>query len=171
VGLLSVRPFSGVHPEVQSATSLLSTARERCLTGGKDLEQALFRFPSVPAKKPATVFLHLQGKYAGTEPIPLHVYALRKQSQDRENFFFRRKEMDGMSGLTVSGLGTDLDWVGGFTFVPSQTEVWIDITGVMSRHSESAASLIATRDIRQRGEAPSAKSVEWTSAEIISYPR
>jgi len=73
--------------------------------------------------------------------------------------------------LTVSGLGTDLDWVGGFTFVPSQTEVWIDITGVMSRHSESAASLIATRDIRQRGEAPSAKSVEWTSAEIISYPR
>ena len=171
VGLLSVRPFSGVHPEVQSATSLLSTARERCLTGGKDLEQALFRFPSVPANKPATVFLHLQGKYAGTEPIPLHVYALRKQSQDRENFFFRRKEMDGMSGLTVSGLGTDLDWVGGFTFAPSQTEVWIDITGVMSRYTESAPSLIATRDIRQRGEVPSAEPVEWTSAEIITYPR
>ena len=171
VGLLSVRPFSGVHPEVQSATSLLSTARMRCLTGGKDLEQALFRFPSVPANKPATVFLHLQGKYAGTEPIPLHVYALRKQPQDRENFFFRRKEMDGMSGLSVSGLGTDLDWVGGFTFAPSQTEVWIDITGVMSRYTESALSLIATRDIRKRGEVPSAEPVEWTSAEIITYPR
>ena len=171
VGLLSVRPFSAVHPETLTATSLLSTAQEHCLTGGKDLEQALFSFPAAPAEKPAMVFLHLQGKYAGTEPIPLHVYALRKESPGREKFFFRRKEMDGMSGLTVSGLGTDLDWVGGLTFASSQTEVWIEITDVMSRHTTSAPSLIVTRDIRQWGEVPNPEPVEWTSAEIVSYPR
>jgi len=171
VGLLSVRPISATHPDVQTTTSLLSTKNERCLTGGKDLDQALFRFPSDLAKKSATVFLHLQGKYAGTEPIPLHVYALRKESPGREKFFFRRKEMDGLSGLTISGLGTDLDWVGGFTFASSQTEVWIEITEFMSRHTASAPSLIVTRDIRQWGEVPNPEPVEWTSAEIVSYPR
>jgi len=171
VGLLSVRPFSPTLPEVQTATSLLSTASERCLTGGKDLDQALFRFPADVAEKPATVFLHLKGKYTATVPIPLHVYALRKQSRDRENFFFRRKEMDGMSGLTVFGLGTDLDWVGGFTFASSQTEVWIEITDVMGRHTASAPNLVVTRDIRQWGEVPTPEPVEWTSAEIVSYPR
>ena len=171
VGLLSVRPFSLTVPEVQTATSLLSTESERCLTGGKNLDQALFRFPCYPAEKPSTIFLHLKGKYAATVPIPLHVYALRKQSRDRENFFFRRKEMDGMSGLTVSGLGTDLDWVGGFTFASSQTEVWIEITDAMGRHTASAPNLVVTRDIRQWGEVPTPEPVEWTSAEIVSYPR
>jgi hypothetical protein len=172
VGLLSVRPFNAVHPESLTATSLLSTARERCLTGGKDMEQALFSFPAAPAKKTASVFLHLQGKYAGTEPIPLHVYALRKESSGRAKFFFRRKkEMDGMSGLTVSGLGTDLDWVRGFTFASSQTEVWIEITDAISREAESAPSLIVTRDIRYNGEVPNPEPVEWTTAEIVSYPR
>ena len=76
-----------------------------------------------------------------------------------------------MTGLTVSGLGTDLDWVGGFTFAPSQREVWIEITDVMSRHTESAPSLIVTRDIRHKGQIPAPEAVEWTSAEIVSYPR
>jgi hypothetical protein len=89
------------------------------------------------------------------------------------SFPFRKKEMPklGSSGLTVEGLGHDLRWVGGFTFDPSQNEVWIEITSAYDREPKNGKALLLTRDLRQKEDAPEAEPVEWQSAELVLYPR
>jgi len=173
VGLLTLRSFSGVKPETLPSTSAISTKGSTLQSGGNDLAQTLFTFEISQSKKPATRFLHLKGKYSGGEPIPLHLYALRKEMGAGESFPFRLKEMPkaANSGLTVSGLGTDLDWVGGFTYSPNQAETWINITSAFERRGEVAMQIVVTRDIRYKGDQISSEAVEWSSAEIVSYPR
>jgi hypothetical protein len=173
VGLLTLRSFSGVKPETLPSASATSTSGSVLQSGGTDLAQTLFTFDSTQSKKPATRFLHLKGKYSGGEPIPLHLYALRKEIGAGESFPFRLKEMPKAAnpGLTVSGLGTDLDWVGGFTYSPNQAETWIDITSAFERRGENAMQIVIARDIRNKGDQVSPESVEWSSAEIVSYPR
>jgi hypothetical protein len=75
------------------------------------------------------------------------------------------------SGLTVSGLGTDLDWMGGFTYSPTQSEAWIEITSVFERRGTDGMQVVIARDVRNKGDQISTEAVEWTSAEIVSYPR
>ena len=173
VGLLTLRSFSGVKPETLPSTSAISTKGSTLQSGGNDLAQTLFTFEISQSKKPATRFLHLKGKYSGGEPIPLHLYALRKEMGAGESFPFRLKEMPKAAnpGLTVSGLGTDLDWVGGFTYSPNQAETWINITSAFERRGEVAMQIVVTRDIRYKGDQISSEAVEWSSAEIVSYPR
>jgi hypothetical protein len=93
---------------------------------------------------------------------------------DSENGFpFRKKQMPKVeaSGLTVSGLGIDVDWVGGFTYSASQSEAWIDITSALERRGTDDIQVVIARDIRNKGDQISPEAVEWTSAEIVSYPR
>jgi hypothetical protein len=75
------------------------------------------------------------------------------------------------SGLSISGLGTDLDWMGGFTFSPTQSEAWIDITSAFERRRTDGMQVVVARDIRSKGDQISPEAVEWNSAEIVSYPR
>jgi len=173
VGLLTLRSFSGVKPETLPSTSAISTKGSTLQSGGTDLAQTLFTFESTQSKKPATRFLHLKGKYSGAEPIPLHLYALRKAAASGDSFSFRKKEMPkaDASGLTVSGLGTDLDWIGGFTYSPKQAEAWIDITSAFERRADGALQVVVTKDIRDKGDQISPEAVEWISAEIVAYPR
>jgi hypothetical protein len=90
-----------------------------------------------------------------------------------ESFPFRLKEMPKAAnpGLTVSGLGTDLDWVGGFTFSSNQAEAWIEITSALERRAGDAIRLLIARDIRNQGDSITSAAVEWSTAEIVSYPR
>jgi hypothetical protein len=173
VGLLTLRSFSGVKPETLPSAAASSTSGSVLQSGGIDLAQTLFTFGISQSKKPATRFLHLKGKYSGAVPIPLHLYALRKAETSGDSFSFRKKELPkaDASGLTVSGLGTDLDWVGGFTYSPNQAETWIDITSAFERRGENAMQIVIARDIRNKGDQVSPESVEWSSAEIVSYPR
>ena len=173
VGLLTLRSFSGVKPETLPSTSAISTKGSTLQSGGNDLAQTLFTFEISQSKKPATRFLHLKGKYSGGEPIPLHLYALRKEMGAGESFPFRLKEMPKAAnpGLTVSGLGTDLDWVGGFTFSSNQEEAWIEITSALERRAGGAIRLLIARDIRNQGDSITSTAVEWSTAEIVSYPR
>jgi len=173
VGLLTSRSFSGVKPETLPSASAISTSGSVLQSGGTDLAQTLFTFGISQSEKPATRFLHLKGKYSGGRPIPLHLYALRKEMGAGESFPFRLKEMPKAAnpGLTVSGLGTDLDWVGGFTYSPNQAETWINITSAFERRGEVAMQIVVTRDIRYKGDQISSEAVEWSSAEIVSYPR
>jgi hypothetical protein len=73
--------------------------------------------------------------------------------------------------LTVSGLGTDLDWVGGFTYSPNQAEAWIDISSAFERRGEVTMQIVIARDIRNKGDQILPEAAEWSSAEIVSYPR
>jgi len=173
VGLLTLRSFSGVKPETLPSASATSTSGSVLQSGGTDLAQTLFTFESTQSKKPATRFLHLKGKYSGAEPIPLHLYALRKPAASGDSFSFRKKELPkaDASGLTISGLGTDLDWIGGFTYSPKQAEAWIDITSAFERRADGALQVVVTKDIRDKGDQISPEAVEWSSAEIVSYPR
>ncbi|NBV97675.1 MAG: hypothetical protein EBT30_09075 [Verrucomicrobia bacterium] len=99
--------------------------------------------------------------------------AVRKPAISGDSFFFRQKQMPKAehSGLTVSGLGTDLDWIGGFTYSPTQSEAWIEITSAFGRKGSEGLQIVITRDIRNKGDQISPEPVEWSSAEIISYPR
>jgi hypothetical protein len=173
VGLLTLRSFSGVKPETLPSASAISTSGSVLQSGGTDLAQTLFTFGISQSKKPATRFLHLKGKYSGGQPIPLHLYALRKEMGAGESFPFRFKEMPKAAnpGLTVSGLGTDLDWVGGFTFSSNQAEAWIEITSAFERRGEVTMQIVIARDIRNKGDQIHPEVAEWSSAEIISYPR
>jgi len=173
VGLLTVRSFSGVKPETLPSASAISTSGSTLQSGGNALAQTLFTFGLSLSKKPATRFLHLRGKYSGSEPIPLHLYALRKEKSSGEVFSFRLKEMPKAEApsLTVSGLGTDLDWVGGFTYSPNQAEAWIDISSAFERRGEVTMQIVITRDIRNKGDQILPEAAEWSSAEIVSYPR
>jgi hypothetical protein len=142
-------------------------------SGGIDLAQTLFTFGTTQSKKAATRFLHLKGNYSGGQPIPLHLYALRKPADSKNGFPFRKKQMPKVeaSGLTVSGLGTDVDWLGGFTYSASQPEAWIDITSAFERRGSDGMQVVIARDVRKKGDQISPEAVEWTSAEIVSYPR
>ena len=173
VGLFTLRSFSGVKPETLPSTSATSTSGSILQSGGTDLAQTLFTFGVLQSKKPATRFLHLKGNYSGAEPIPLHFYALRRPADSGNSFPFRKKEMPRAeaSGLTVSGLGTDLDWMGGFTYSPNQSEAWIEITSAFERRGSDGIQIVITRDIRNKGDKISPELVEWSSAEIVSYPR
>ena len=173
VGLLTLRSFSGVKPETLPSTSATSTSGSILHSGGTDLAQTLFTFGVPQSKKPATRFLHLKGNYSGAQPIPLHFYALRRPADSGNSFPFRKKEMPRAeaSGLTVSGLGTDLDWMGGFTYSPTQSEAWIEITSAFERRGSDGIQIVITRDIRNKGDKISPELVEWSSAEIVSYPR
>jgi hypothetical protein len=173
VGLLTVRSFSGVKPETLPSASAISTSGSTLQSGGNALAQTLFTFGLSLSKKPATRFLHLRGKYSGSEPIPLHLYALRKEKSSGEVFSFRLKEMPKAEApsLTVSGLGTDLDWVGGFTYSPNQAEAWIDISSAFERRGEVTMQIVISRDIRNKGDQTLPEAAEWSSAEIVSYPR
>jgi len=173
VGLLTVRSFSGVKPETLPSASAISTSGSTLRSGGNALAQTLFTFGLSLSKKPATRFLHLRGKYSGSEPIPLHLYALRKEKSSGEVFSFRLKEMPKAEApsLTVSGLGTDLDWVGGFTYSPNQAEAWIDISSAFERRGEVTMQIVIARDIRNKGDQILPEAAEWSSAEIVSYPR
>jgi hypothetical protein len=77
----------------------------------------------------------------------------------------------GTSGLSVSGLGTDLDWLGGFSYSASQPEAWIDITSALEHRGTDDIQVVIARDIRNQGDQISPEAVEWNSAEILSYPR
>jgi hypothetical protein len=173
VGLLTLRSFSGIKPEALPSTSAASTSGSILQSGGTDLAQTLFSFGPTQSKKPATRFLNLKGNYSGGQPIPLHLYALRKPTDSENGFPFRKKLMPKVetSGLTVSGLGIDLDWVGGFTYSASQSEAWIDITSAFERRGTDGMQVVITRDVRNKGDEISSEAVEWTSAEIVSYPR
>ena len=173
VGLLTLRSFSGVKPETLPSTSANSTSGSSLKSGGTDLAQTLFSFGTAQSKKAATHFLHLKGKYSGAQPIPLHLYAPRKPGTSGESFSFRKKEMPKAeaSGLTVSGLGTDLNWIGGFTYSPQQAEAWIDITSAFERRTDGALQMVIARDIRNKGDQISPEAIEWSSAEIVAYPR
>ena len=173
VGLLTLRSFSGVKPETLPSTSATSTSGSILQSGGTDLAQTLFTFGVPQSKRPANRFLHLQGKYSGVQPIPLHLYALRRPADSGNSFPFRKKEMPKAeaSGLTVSGLGTDLDWMGGFTYSPAQSEAWIEITSAFERRGSDGIQIVIARDIRNKGDQISRELVEWSSAEIVSYPR
>jgi hypothetical protein len=173
VGLLTSRSFSGVKPETLPSATAISTSGSVLQSGGTDLAQTLFTFGISQSKKPATRFLHLKGKYSGGGPIPLHLYALRKGMGAGESFPFRLKEMPKAAnpGLSVSGLGTDLDWVGGFTSSPNQVEAWIDITSAFERRGEVTMQIVISRDIRNKGDQIHPEAAEWSSAEIVSYPR
>ena len=173
VGLLTVRSFSGVKPETLPSASAISTSGSTLQSGGNALAQTLFTFGLSLSKKPATRFLHLRGKYSGSEPIPLHLYALHKEKSSGEVFSFRLKEMPKAEApsLTVSGLGTDLDWVGGFTYSPNQAEAWIDISSAFERRGEVTMQIVIARDIRNKGDQILPEAAEWSSAEIVSYPR
>ena len=173
VGLLTVRSFSGVKPETLPSASAISTSGSTLQSGGNALAQTLFTFGLPLSKKPATRFLHLRGKYSGSEPISLHLYALRKEKSSGEVFSFRLKEMPKAEApsLTVSGLGTDLDWVGGFTYSPNQAEAWIDISSAFERRGEVTMQIVIARDIRNKGDQILPEAAEWSSAEIVSYPR
>ena len=173
VGLLTLRPFSGVKPETLPSASATSTSGSVLQSGGTDLAQTLFNFEPAQSKKPATRFLHLKGNYSGVQPVPLHLYALRKPAPSGESFSFRKKVMPkaGASGLTVSGLGTDLDWLGGFTYSPKQVEAWINITSAFERRTDGVLQVVIARDIRSKGDQISPELVEWSSAEIVSYPQ
>jgi hypothetical protein len=173
VGLLTLRSFSGVKPETLASTSANSTSGSFLNSGGTDLAQTLFYFGAAQSKKAATHFLHLKGKYSGAQPIPLHLYALRKPGTSGESFSFRKKEMPKAeaSGLSISGLGTDLDWMGGFTFSPTQSEAWIDITSAFERRGTDGMQVVIAKDVRNKGDQISPEAVEWNSAEIVSYPR
>jgi len=173
VGLLTLRSFSCIKPETLPSTSANSTSGSFLKSGGTDLAQTLFSFGVAQSKKAATHFLHLKGKYSGAQPIPLHLYALRKPATCGDSFSFRKKEMPraGASGLSISGLGIDVDWVGGFTYSASQSEAWIDITSALERRGTDDIQVVIARDIRNKGDQISPEAVEWTSAEIVSYPR
>lgn len=173
VGLLTLRSFSGVKPETLPSTSANSTSGSFLKSGGTDLAQTLFSFGAAQSKKAATHFLHLKGKYSGAQPIPLHLYAPRKPGTSGECFSFRKREMPKAeaSGLSITGLGTDLDWMGGFTFSPTQSEAWIDITSAFDRRRTDGMQVVVTRDIRNKGDQISPEAVEWSSAEIVSYPQ
>jgi hypothetical protein len=173
VGLLTLRSFSGVKPETLPSTSANSTSGSFLKSGGTDLAQTLFSFGATQLKKAATHFLHLKGKYSGAQPIPLHLYALSKPGTSGENFSFRKKKMPkaDAAGLSISGLGTDLDWMGGFTFSPTQSEAWIDITSAFERRRTDGMQVVVARDIRNKGDQISPEAVEWSSAEIVSYPQ
>jgi hypothetical protein len=173
VGLLTLRSFSGVKPETLTSASAISTSGSTLQSGGNALAQTLFTFGLSLSKKPATRFLHLKGKYSGSEPIPLHLYALRKEKSSGEVFSFRLKEMPKaeVPSLTVSGLGTDLDWVGGFTYSPNQAEAWIDISSAFERRGEVTMQIVIARDIRNKGDQILPEAAEWSSAEIVAYPR
>jgi len=173
VGLLTLRSFSGIKPESIPSASATSTSGSIMKSGGIDLAQTLFTFETTQSKKPATSFLHLKGNYSAGQPIPLHLYALRKPADSENGFPFRKKQMPKVeaSGLTVSGLGIDVDWVGGFTYSASQSEAWIDITSALERRGTDDIQVVIARDIRNKGDQISPEAVEWTSAEIVSYPR
>jgi hypothetical protein len=173
VGLLTLRSFSGVKPETIPSASATCTSGSKLQSGGIDLAQTLFTFGTTQPKKAATHFLHLKGNYSGGQPIPLHLYALRKPTGSENGFPFHKKLMPKVetSGLTVSGLGIDLDWVGGFTYSASQSEAWIDITLAFERRGTDGMQVVIARDVRNKGDEISPKGVEWTSAEIVSYPR
>jgi hypothetical protein len=173
VGLLTLRSFSGVKPETLPLASATSTSGSNLQSGGIDLAQTLFTFGTTQSKKAATRFLHLKGNYSGSQPIPLHLYAPRKPADSENGFPFRKKQMPKAesSGLTVSGLGIDVDWVGGFTYSASQSEAWIDITSAFERRGTDGMQVVIARDVRNKGDQISPEAVEWTSAEIVSYPR
>jgi len=173
VGLLTLRSFSSVKPETLPSASATSTSGSVLQSGGTDLARTLFTFEPSQSKKPATRFLHLKGNYSGGQPIPLHLYALRKPADSENSFPFRKKQMPKVeaSGLTVSGLGIDVDWVGGFTFSASQSEAWIDITSAFERRGADGMQVVIARDVRNKGDQISPEAVEWNSAEIVSYPR
>jgi len=173
VGLLTLRSFSGLKTETLPSTSANSTSGSLLKSGGTDLAQTLFSFGAAQSKGAATHFLHLKGKYSGAQPIPLHLYAPRKPGTSGESFSFRKKEMPKaeVSGLSISGLGIDLDWVGGFTFSASQSEAWIDITSAFERRGADGMQVVIARDVRNKGDQISPEAVEWNSAEIVSYPR
>jgi hypothetical protein len=173
VGLLTLRSFSGVKPETVPSASATCTSGSNLQSGGIDLAQTLFSFGAAQSKRAATHFLHLKGKYSGAQPIPLHLYAPRKPGTSGESFSFRKKEMPKaeVSGLSISGLGTDLDWMGGFTYSASQSEAWIDLTSAFERRGPDGMQVVIARDVRKKGDQVSPEAVEWTSAEIVSYPR
>jgi hypothetical protein len=173
VGLLTLRSFSGVKPETLPTTSATSTSGSILKSGGTDLAQTLLTFGVPQSKKPSTRFLHLRGNYSGVQSVPLHLYALRRPADSGNSFPFRKREMPKAeaSGLTVSGLGTDLDWIGGFTYSPTQSEAWIEITSAFERRGSDGLQIVIARDIRNKGDQISPESVGWSSAEIVSYPR
>jgi len=178
VGLLSVRPFGAVKPTTLPSSASFSTEPARLLTGGPKLEQTFFQFPSPPTSSPCTAFLHLQGKASSAQPVPLHLYSMKgKLPSESElksgSFPFRKKEMPqtGSPGLTIEGLGEDLEWVGGFTLNPSQTEIWVEITSAYAREPKNEKAFLLTRDLRHKDDVPEADPVEWQSAELVLYPR
>jgi len=178
VGLLSIRPFGAVKPTTLPTSASFSTDTTHLITGGDKLDQTLFQFSTFPSSPSSTVFLHLQGKATSGKPIPIHLYSitgklLPESDLKSGSFSFRKKEMPklGSSGLTVEGLGHDLRWVGGFTFDPAQSEVWVEITSAWIREPMNVKAFLLARDLRQKEDAPETDPVEWQSAELVLYPR
>ncbi len=178
VGLLSVRPFGAVKPTTIPSTASFSTEPNHLMTGGPNLAHTLFQFPAPPTSSPCTAFLHLQGKASSPRPVPIHLYSiigrLPAESDLKSGTFpFRKKEMPqpGSSGLTAQGLGKEVEWVGGFTFDPTQTEIWIEITSAWTREPKNGKTLLLTRDLRNKEDAPETEPVDWQSAELVLYPR
>ena len=178
VGLLSLRPFGAAKPTTLQATSSFSTDSTRLATGGTNLAHTLFQFPPPSASAPCSAFLHLRGKSSATRPIPIHVYsAIDKLPSESElksgSFPFRKKEMPhpGTPALTVQGLGRGVEWVGGFTFDPARSDIWIEITSAFARESKNGKAFLLARDLRHKDDAPETEPVEWQSAELVLYPR
>ena len=178
VGLLRSRPFQGVKPNVIPSSASFSTDATRLATGGTTQDQTLFEF-SIPSPTPkASVFLHLQAKSSPAQSVPVHLYSVTADLPDAlalkmGSFPFRKKDFPQpqSSGLTVQGLGKDIEWIRGFTLAPSQREVWVEITSVLPREPKSQKSLLLTRDLRHKDDLPEAEPVEWQSAELVLYPR
>jgi hypothetical protein len=178
VGLLSVRPFGAVKPTILPASSSFSTDTTHLITGGGKLDQTLFQFSAFPSSPSSTVFLHLQGKTTSGKPIPIHLYSITGKLPPESDlksgsFSFRKKEIpqSGTPGLTVEHLGHEIEWVGGFTFDPAQSEVWVEITSAWIREPKHVKAFLLARDLRQKGDTPETDPVEWQSAELVLYPR
>ncbi|NBP25394.1 MAG: hypothetical protein EBU81_12775 [Proteobacteria bacterium] len=178
VGLLRSRPFHAVKPTSIPSSSSFSTDTSKRATGGANLAQTLFQFPVGPLSSNGTTFLHLKTKSPSTSPVVVHLYSWATLSPDASvlqtgNFPFRKKELPqpGTSGLTVEGLGKEVEWVGAFTVDSTQNEIWVDVTSTMSREPKSLKSLLLARDLRYAGDTPEPELVEWESAELVFYPR
>ena len=178
VGLLRSRPFQGVKPTVIPTSACYSTDSARLATGGTNLEQSLFQFSIPPPSPKASVFLHLQAKSSPAASVPLHLYSVTGNLPDASalkagSFPFRKKDLPQPQspGLTVQGLGKEIEWVRGFTLDPLQKEVWVDITSAFLREPKSQKSLLLARDLRHKDDLPEAEPVEWQSAELVLYPR
>ena len=115
--------------------------------------------------------------FRSAQPVPVHLYrwvAVTDEAALKTGQFpFRKNEMPDAeeSGLSVAGLGKELQWVGGFTVEPGTQETCVDVTQAVARAKGAPLSLVLTRDRRQAGEKLEAEPVEWQGADLMVYPR
>lgn len=178
VGLLRARPFHAVKPTFIPCSASYSTDTSKLVTGGTNLAQTLFQFPVSTSSTNGTTLLHLKAKSTSTSPVIVHLYSVATNSPDASvlqtgNFPFRKKELPppGTSGLTVDGLGQEMEWVCAFTVDSTQGEMWVDVTSILGREPKALKSLLLARDLRHTGDIPEPEPIEWESAELVLYPR